>query len=467
MQQVSLGDVIARSQASLKEGRPLDAIQFLEPALNQYPHNPALWFFYGYALNATGRKAGAALAWERSFELEPQAQVLANLGAAMRGSADPDGARIVLRKALSLIPDDLPTVANLVGTYVNEGRPLEAIELAEKYLGRGGEGSPQLDFNLALVNLEAGRFAEGFKLYARGHHEARDRRSYEGATPINPDNFAPAMGSRLIVYGEQGIGDELMFATMLDDIAADFEVTFDHHPRLGGLHETSPWAGRITRYPTRKTTPAWHKPGDADFYAPIGDLAQFYRTSSASFAWKGPYYRANPEEIATTRRYLDTMLNGRKLIGLSLRGGSLETARTYRTIEPAMLDPLLKREDLAFVALDYDDVSDVAAWIMATYGRDKYLWIPSITWAWDYHHKAALVGATDAIVTVCQSVAHLSAAMGHPTHVLTPARPAWRYGVREGSGDPWYLYPGGHAILHRQQGNDWTPAIAEALECLP
>jgi predicted Zn-dependent protease len=62
MQQVALGDVIARSQAFLKEGRPAESIQLLEPALNQYPHNPALWFFYGYALNAVGRKATAALA---------------------------------------------------------------------------------------------------------------------------------------------------------------------------------------------------------------------------------------------------------------------------------------------------------------------------------------------------------------------------------------------------------------------
>lgn len=465
MRQVALADVLVGVQEHLRQNRIPEAVNILVPALNQYPDNAALWFFYGYACNRIGHNAMASEAWRRSFDLEPQAQVLGNLGAAIRETLRPEDARVVLRKALRMSPDDESTLANLLGSYVNEGQPEEALALVA---GRPLPASKQAQFNLSLLNLEAGRFAEGFRLYAVGHHDAREIRHFEGAERLTADNYQAALGKRLIVYGEQGIGDEIMFSTMLDLVARDFEVTFDCHPRLVTLHETAPWRKNIRHlYPTRKILkPAWHRPGSADFYAPIADLAQFYRPVENAFQWRGPYFKPDASETRTDRAYLESLADGRKIVGLSMRGGSIKTARTYRVIAPNLLEPLWKRDDIMFVALDYDDISDIVFWVSEHYGPEKLAWFPSITWAWDYAHKAALVAACDAVVTVCQSVAHLSAAIEQRTHVLTPSKPAWRYGVREGSGDHWYWYPGGHAILHRQQGDDWTRAINEIEEAL-
>lgn len=460
MQQVGLNEVIARVAKHLgdNELEPVPALLF--PALNQFPDNPALWFYAGFFHNRVGAPAQAEAAWRRSYELEPQPLVLANLGAVLKDIGQPDQARVVLRRCLNAIPDDAGAACNITGTFVNEGCPHEGIEIGEAAVA-GGYASRQTQFNLALLHLEAGNFARGFELYANGEHEARDRRIYGSATRMDASNFEAAKGSRLVVYGEQGIGDELMFATMLPDIRKDFTVTFDCHPRLDTLHATAPW-GDLERHATRKEKPTWFTEGD--YYAPIGDLAQFYRKDRAAFAWRGPYYQGDPSKV---RPYLDALADGRKVVGLAMRGGSLKTARTYRVIRPDFLVPLLERTDTLFVSLDYEDMSDVVAWVQARYGPDRFLWHPSINWAWEYHHVANLIAGLDGVISVCQSVAHLAAAMGRRTAVLTPSRPAWRYGVERRiqpcPPEQWYWYPSGDAALCRQLGADWGPAVRQSI----
>ena len=467
MQQLGLNDVIQavarQMDGGFKSPADRDAVsEMLFPALNQYPDNPALWFYAGYYFNLCGMAAVAGMAWERSYQLEPHAQVLTNYGAVLKSASDPEKARGILEKALLQVPYDSAAVCNYTGTFVNEGEPWPGIELGEETLKRGDDNS-QTKFNLALLQLEAGNFARGFELYAQGHHEYRDRRTYEGAIKLTPANFEPGQGKRLLVYGEQGIGDELMFATLLGEASQDFEITFDCHPRLETLHQTAPWAERVKLYPTRKTKADWYRPGSQDLVVPIADLAQFYRKRREDFTWSGPCYKADPGRSAVNRRYLEELAEGRKIVGLALRGGTLKTARSYRSLDVFHIKPLLEREDLMFVCLDYDDVTQVMQQVMNTYGSGKMLWYPSITWAWDYQHLGDLMAACDATVSVCQSSAHLAAAMGLKTHVLCPSRPAWRYGLTE---DDWYWYPSGVAKIHRQVGEDWSQAVGQVSEAL-
>lgn len=475
MQQFALEDVIREIAGRLASDDPKAAQgveQMLLPALNQFPDNPALWFYTGFWSHKIGNNALAVEAWEHSYQLEPQPMVLANLGAALRETGQIERARSILKRADFMVPDQEPVLTNLSGSYVNEGEPWPGIEYGERCLKIIGKEEGQAAFNVALCHLEAGNFARGFDLYAVGHHEWRDRRSYEGATRLTRDNFEQAKGKRLLVYGEQGIGDELMFATMFHDAVDDFELVFDHHPRLGGIYETAAWYREVECHPTRKSAPTWYTPGDVDYFTAAGNLAQFYRRSREDFP-EGPFYGPNSEErVATNRAYLETMADGRKIVGLAMRGGTLKTARTYRAMQPGHLEPLFQLEDVMFVGLDYDDVTQVLQWASEQFGPNKLLWYPSIAWAWDYHHLGELMAACDSVVTVCQSAAHLAAAMGLKTHVLTPSKPAWRYGVGRNEGetqdrltDPWYWY-GCKATLYRQQGKDWRPAVEAVKEAL-
>jgi hypothetical protein len=290
----------------------------------------------------------------------------------------------------------------------------------------------------------------------------------DGAEPefltLEEHERARGTGKRVIVYGEQGIGDELMMGSMLFDARRDYEVIFECHPRLEALHRRA--HPGITIYPTRKDEWIdWPVTDNvrADFKCSIADLGLLYRRERSDFdkAWAkdGPFYAADENEASSYRELLQELAGGRKIIGLATRGGVIRTMRWYRSLDVATLEPLLADKRFMFVSFDYEDVEVQCAQINARYGDGTIYNFPAVTQHWDYEHTAALVAATDAVVTPCQSVAHLSSGMGHPTLVLTPSKPAWRYGCTE---ERFYWYPGAHATLYRQRGEDWRDAVTRA-----
>lgn len=469
MQTLGLAEVIDRIPQLIKEQRFGEAESLLYPALDQKPETGALWFYAGVLHAMQGMLAIGLECFKRSQALEPHPSIWANIGGVLRQMLQPELAREVLIRGLDHIGEDPDVLGNLCGSYVNEGDPQTGIEYGERALKvRPDHGSAK--FNLALLHLEAGNFARGFDLYAEGAHTHRMRKVYSPDPPLLTPELHEQLrgkGKQIIVHGEQGIGDELMMATMLADASQDYEIIFDCHPRLLSLFDEASWRSTdIAAHPinlraTRKEKPDW--PHNAVAKCPIGDLGRLYRRDPESFTWDGPIYYPDEIEVSEMRAHLEKAAKGRKIIGLATRGGTMSTARTYRIISPQTLAPLLSDPRYLFVSFDYEDVTGLGEYISKEYGPGRFVWYPSVTWAWDYIHQASMVAATDAMVTVCQSVAHLSAAMGHPTYVLAPSRPAWRYGV---SGKTWQWYPHQNARLLRQIGEDWHPAVSALKEAL-
>lgn len=465
MHQLTVSQVMPEIERALTKPDLVLAGNLLWPALNQHPEIAGLWFYAGVLANLEGRTSLALLAWEHAYKLEPNAIFLSNMGMALRATQRTAIGRKFLERALEHDPENGGILTNLSGMMVNEGDPLPGIEWGERAL-KIASHAQSVKFNLALLNLEAGRFVPGFDLYAEGTHRHREDRVYEPDLPLlTPELHAQLKGTgkTIVTWGEQGLGDELMFATMLNDVIRDYEIVFECHPRLELLHRTSSWAralakqGREVRImATRK-----QKPGDLanEVHAKvaIGNLCRLYRRTAESFSWQGPTYYAPMAEAQQMRAQLSALAEGRVIVGLGMRGGMVETNRHYRCVTPDKLRPLLDDDRFMFVSLDYEDMKDVHDWIEANVGPDRYYWYPSVNFAWDYHHMAALVAATDCIVTVPQSVAHISAGMGHPTHLLTPSKPDWRLTVN--SGHRWHWYDSPNVRLHRQTGLSWDPAI--------
>lgn len=473
MHSLTLDSVIEQIVIALREGNIDFAEQLLWPALDQRPQLPVLWFYGGTILARKGMHAPALEAFLKSQSLSPHPAIWSNAANCLRAMNDVNGARRLLEIGLEHDPDNPHILGNLAGSYVNEGNPEAGIAWGERVKDHPEVGAAA-KFNLALLHLEAGHYAEGFELYATGHHSNRELRAYEPDPPPLTRELHEELrgkGKRLLVYGEQGLGDELMFATMLWDARNDYQIVFDCHPRLEFLHRESTWHRcpqrhedrfGVTLHPTRKTEDkGWTEECDAK--VPIGNLARFYRDDASKFTWPGSWYRAPSALWDQYRTRLETLAAGRKVIGLATRGGTLSTTRQYRMMPQSILDQLFADERFVFVSLDYEDVTPLAQWAAEKYGPGRFLWYPSILWHWDYHHTAALVAATDAVVTVTQTVAHLSAAMGHETYVLTPSRPDWRMGL---TGEEWRWYPTEKVRLLRQQGDDWRPAALRLSQLL-
>lgn len=474
MFEVGLASVCDEINEAFRTSNFQRAEALLWPALDQFNQVPQLWFYAGNIFFKTGRPALSAICFERAIELDENPLVLANLGAAYRRLNKHEEGLAVLRAALERNPDYEPALVNLGAMYVNEGSPELGIPYLEKAVRLGqarGRLESGAEWNLGLLYLESSRFGEGFDIYRRGYGSERLVRNYGHADVPEPARLEPAdhvaalMGSvrpTLIVYGEQGIGDELMAATILNDAIEHYDIVFECHPRLEKLHRNSTWARKLAAdsravriYPTRKDENiGWPISENirADFKCPVLDLASFYRRDAESFrkAWEthGPTYSAKPAEVAEYRGLLEAWSGGHPIVGLATHGGVLTTARQYRTLRIPDIEYLIEKTDCFFVGVDYDDMTPVMLHLEQKF-PGRYRWFPSVVQHWDFDHSAALLAATDLNVLVCQSAAHISAGMGSPTRVLVPKGCAWRYAGTQAV-DRWYWYDGDHARLYRQ-----------------
>lgn len=453
-----------------KDKQRMGAMLF--PALDQFPDDPILHHFAAHYYTHEDRHVSALMHAERAQELEPTAGNLTNLGSIYRRLNLPDKAYRVLEEAIGYDPTNKHPWNNLAASYCNEGNPLPGLEAAREAV-RIDPDFDKARWNKGLLELELGNFAEGFDDYRAGlvigerllkNYATDDGKEPEFLTDLKQlKDFTKQYGvkPRVIVWGEQGLGDEIMFSTILPDLANNAEIIFDCHPRMEKIMRDSylDVSGVFEIYPTRKEKEApWYKDTEpCHFKCSIGDLPRWYRRKLEDFhearEWASPWLTPDKELVERYRAVLEELAPNKKYVGFGWTGGIISTQRWYRSAQLAELSPMLLHDDIQPVSLQYeDDTASVQDWYEQT-GKLVFRF-PGITTHFDYHHTLALVEALDAVVTVCQSVAHLSAAAGQKTLVLVPDKPAWRYGLE---GKDWYWYE--NAQLYRRPGEDWKPAV--------
>lgn len=429
--------------------------QILLSVINSAPDDPGILFLLATSFLIQGHNGIAIPLLRRALCVEPHnPAVHCNLASAYRGEEMNQEAEHHLIIANTL-REDTEYLGNLAALWVNRGHPERGIPYGEAALELCPTNA-KAAWNLSLLYLEAMNFERGFSLYTAGI-DAGDRLIKPYAKETDDGDAVLPMwkgekGKRVVVYGEQGIGDEIMFASAIADLAKDCEaLLIDCHPRLAGLFERSfaHIQNVIAINGGRKSNDVgWVKAHDPEFMLPMGNLFYHYR-SQGQFP-REKYLVPDPEKVAAYRKRLEA-LGPPPYIGFSWVGGS---KRTHAVLRNTKLGHFRKLFDLpaTFVSLQYTDVSDK----IARFNSDR----PEAGWlhemddavkAFDYDENAALVCALDLVVTVCTSVVHLCGALGVPCIVMTPFERAWRYGPGFGM----YQYGDWIQQTHKQQGETW------------
>lgn len=392
-----------------------------------------------------------------------RAEVMNAIGTCWKHENKTDKARYWFERAQSIVPTNPDIQNNLATLYINEGKPEKAIVHLETALQLMPEHS-QAHWNRSLSFLEMGEYAKGFDEYHWGQRaEVRLNRIYTaGDLPM----WDGSPGKKVVVYGEQGIGDEIMFASSLPDLMDACElVVFDCHKRLHRLFSNS--FPTLDIYPTREDEHiTWPYRQDRtqrypfDAKIAIGDMQRYFRRKIEDFPGT-PYIVPTDGSVALAKERLAT-LPAKPNIGIAWIGGHKKTRIEVRSVSLESLLPILS-QDANWISLQYTECENEVAEFSAKHGIKIHHW-PEITHAEDYDRTAGLVANLDLVICVCTSVVHLAGSMGIPTWVLTPSRPAWRYRL-DLDYMPWY---GKSVTLFRQeQGSvDWKPVIEEVAEQL-
>jgi len=320
-------------------------------------------------------------------------------------------------------------LTNYGSMFVGAGKADEAID----YFNRAEKLNSEhklIKYNRGLAFLEKGIYKKGFEGYNVGERVEKIVRRNYGRDSL--PEWDGTKGKNLVVVGEQGIGDELMFATILPDLAKDCEFVFDAHPRLADMFRRS--FPNLEIYGTRKDDHIdWGRRYKLDAKVLIGSLPAYYRHKRKDFP-REPYLIVDPKY---DQRYAErlTKLGDKPKVGISWRGGTKGTGQSSRYIPLEKWLDILKL-DCDFISLQYDtgiskDIEDF----------NKKNEVNLMHWpemVEDYEQTAACVKNLDLIISVPQSVIHLSGVIGiTPTWQLCPVRSLWQCGVH-GHNMPWY-----------------------------
>lgn len=278
--------------------------------------------------------------------------------------------------------------------------------------------------NLGAALLAEGRYAEGWPLM-EARIAARPDAVPPMAAPIPEWTGGPLDGASILVWVEQGLGDQIMFVRFVADLAArGAQVSVACRPSLTTLFEAMP--GVHKAIPAARGQVA--QLGRHDLFTRYQSLP--YRLGVTLETLSGaPYLRA-----PTARRGHWTGYGG---VGVMWRTSATGGNAGAKTLPEAEARRLLDR---GAVSLQPED-----------------------TGVADFADTAAIVEQLDLVISVDTSVAHLAGALGVPCWTLIPAvKPDWRW-LKGRADSPWY----DRMRLFRQaEPEGWASVVDEVLAAL-
>jgi tetratricopeptide (TPR) repeat protein len=408
----------------------------------------------GNALQSQGQLEDAVACYERALAIRPNyAEVYYNLGNARRAEDRLEEAVAYYRQALALKPDYPEVYYNFGNVLREQGKLDETLERFAIALTLRPEYT-QAAFGQALAQLLQGNFADGWRNF-----EVRWQSMEDHDTPRRVYAQPAWTGEKLasgsvLLWGEQGVGDEIMFAGLIPDaLRSGNSLVLDCEPRLNRLFARSFPAVEVVS----GCGPGQHPELEIAAQLPTGSLPGLFRRSSAEFpANPPPYLVADPAMRERLRaRYAD----GRRIVGLAWQTNSRKTGR-FRSIFLSQFAPLFARPGIRWVSLQYGDHADLED--EATEAGAPLLVDRTVDQLKDIDVFAAQVAALDLVITIDNSTAHLAGALGVPVWVLLPFAPDWRWQL-EREDSPWYP---AMRLFRQPQPGDWQSAMEQVESAL-
>jgi len=416
--------------ATLREQSRYDeAISLLKDLLWQHPDNSHLWESLGNAVVAKG---------------------------------DVETAIIFYSEALRLQPHDLHARLNRGCAYLDQGNGVAALSdldmCKDAFTDLDNRASAQIAFAQAL--LWNGDLSEGWRWYkSRERKGTRLEVFYDLNLPRLPTATKLAH-EKLFISLEQGLGDEVLFASMLPDIQK--EITSLGHlgigvePRLKSLFQRSFPDASVLAHHTKiidgklqRNVPELISK-DYNFWALIGDFFETHRSKLTDFPAKNAYLVPDPDRIIHWKRQL-SLHDPKPKIGLvwkSLKSGAY---RDKYFSAFAQWTDILALDGVTFVNLQYGNTTEE----MAEAKRAGFTIVTpdSIDLKDDLDDLAALCSSMDLILGPSNATSNIAAACGVPVWFLTAPVNWLRLGQKS---YPWYPSV---RLFQTPDIKDWTPAL--------
>ncbi len=451
------GKALLNLGASFRQvGAAKDALEVLERALQLRPGDIDARINYANALADSGRWDDAISAYRRALDGRPDdPRALIGYGIALKTRGQARLATAQFQRAVAVAPKAAEGHYNLAVDLAETGQLDTAIGHYRQALAADPD-NVSAHVNLARLLLLTGQYAEGFDLWEWRWREPQTWRRHWPVPTWQGESLAERT---ILVWGEQGAGDEVMLASLLPDLAAEArQVIVECDPRLVPLFRRS-FASVTVHARTDPPQSALQTEG-INFHCAIGSLARWLRRDSTRFRQPTPYLRADAAQVATLRERYAARGQG-PLIGIAWRSQSKRQLladlhfKAQKSSELADWGPILDACPAQFINLQYGDCTADLAMVGRRFGRSIYA-DETVDQLRDLDRFAAQIAALDLVISTSNTAVHLAGALGCPAWTMVPAVPDWRWQC-DRADTLWYP----RMDLFRQQtAGDWTPVIA-------
>jgi len=395
----------------------------------------------------------AVEAAETALQLHPRhAEALSNRGAALLLLRQWSQALADLSEALTIKPDLKKALVNRGTALLNLNRHDEAqADFAQALLRDPADSLVR--WNLALCQLLLGNFREGWNNY-----KARWNTVMEGLHPRFPQPLwdGASFTGRLLIWADQGLGDQILFASMFPEVARQApDVRFAVAPRLLTLLQRS-FAG--LRFCSHQEV---RNDGAFDAYAFTSDLGKFFRnTIDDCLSRRRTYLLA--DEALTRQLHKRISSSKRMICGLSWISKN-ESFGCEKSMELAQLSAAFNGLNYEWIDLQYGD-TEAERLAVSGSGGIVVKREPTIDTLNDIDGLSSLIDACDVVVTISNTTAHLAGALGKRVLLMLPYS-AGRFWCWQKDREDSLWYPNVRIFRQPKEG-DWASVIAAVREAL-
>ena len=410
-------------------GRNVEAIKPLEAALLIRPSHPDTCFALAEAYRAKGQI-------ERAFKigllgLEGNPDYLQGHLAVIDALLDMERheeARPMLEKLLARYPKNMTVTAKMGAFHFHSGE----FEEAEQKLAVAAKAlpdDPEVHWLLTCLCLGYRRWEKGWPRY-RWRWPMSKRVSPEALFDISNWNGEGLIGKKILVWGEQGLGDELMFATclpdLLDKVRPDLCVLVCD-PRLETVFNRS--FPKILTLPMdrQKSQDIILKIPACEYQIASGDIPKFLRLSDADFPQAERWLVPDPLAAKKWQQRLNALGAGLK-VGVAWRGGTLERFKRAKSSHLSHWADILSLPGVQFVNLQYGDCRDDLEAMEAS--GIKIHNFEDLDPVIKPDEQMALIAGLDLVIQTSNASAHMAGMLGVPIWNLLPYVADWRWGLR-------------------------------------
>ncbi len=411
-------------------GRSTTAIETLRAAIYRMPAEAILWNSLATVLAENGRAEESLVFYQEAIRLEPAlARPYHNIGFA----------------------------------YSHLGRLEDALEAYDCALARATDPTEKIEgrHSRSVCLIGMGRLEEGFAEY-EVRNNPRFRAYVHHMLKAPQWKGEPLEGKHLLVVGEQGLGDEFMFANVLPDLAravgenGTLQIAVD--PRLVPLFKRSFPLAEVGTYDDRKLIDPDHTQelrfvpwaaakGEPDYYVPMGSAIPFFRKRIEDFPHEA-FLAPDAARVAEFKQRL-AAFGPKPYVGICWRSMMMGAKRSKYYSALDNWGPVFSLPGVTFVNVQYGDVSAELEHARSAQGADVKV-LDGLDLKNDIDGAAALSAALDLVISAPTAAAATAASVGTEVWFLTAGRTWPQLGTQE---FPWYRRT---QVLSPERFADWA-----------